>query len=140
MYGNRKGPGRTSPQCPRDAQAREKSVWHVFYLHAHSTCRLAIFVYEYLLHQNAKQAAETFLKEVRFIATTVGFSRVKDGIDPAEDSSILPRLINILPFLLISNTQPESNLQINWKPSVAISISEQSPGFLHQWWWLVCRI
>uniref|UniRef100_A0A914WBY5 LisH domain-containing protein n=1 Tax=Plectus sambesii TaxID=2011161 RepID=A0A914WBY5_9BILA len=45
------GPGQQPQQCPSDAQAREK---------------LALYVYEYLIHTGAKQSAETFLKEINW--------------------------------------------------------------------------
>uniref|UniRef100_A0A3Q3DI98 Uncharacterized protein n=1 Tax=Hippocampus comes TaxID=109280 RepID=A0A3Q3DI98_HIPCM len=46
MYGKGKG-----AVVPSDSQAREK---------------LALYVYEYLLHVGAQKSAQTFLSEVRF--------------------------------------------------------------------------
>jgi len=46
MYAKGKGSG-----APSDAQAREK---------------LALYVYEYLLHVGAQKAAQTFLNEIRW--------------------------------------------------------------------------
>lgn len=83
--------GKPQP-VPSDAQSREKYVFEKkilfkllfhfknFVLHKNFVSRLAVYVYEYLIHVGASQTAEMFLKEVKFYKTNI-LKRKKQKIE-----------------------------------------------------------
>ncbi|XP_060594495.1 single-stranded DNA-binding protein 3-like isoform X4 [Ruditapes philippinarum] len=85
MYAKGKG-----SSVPSDAQAREK---------------LALYVYEYLLHVGAQKSAQTFLSES-------GLDFLGTGID-------------------YQNCGQDRHDKIRWEKNITLG---EPPGFLHSWW------
>lgn len=84
--------------------------------------RLALYVYEYLLHVGAQKSAQTFLSEVRG-----GGQHPRTPPGPSGGPGA--------PSLLGDVTPPPSpcpSVQIRWEKNITLG---EPPGFLHSWWW-----
>lgn len=109
------------------------------------SCRLALYVYEYLLHVGAQKSAQTFLSEVSppaaLCAPPPGLHLVRAAA-PGVWGGIpvwvsLPTTPPPLPgsfFLSVFPTLGLSPpfLQIRWEKNITLG---EPPGFLHSWWW-----
>lgn len=90
-------------------------------------CRLALYVYEYLLHVGAQKSAQTFLSEVRAVFYGGGVAPCVKPAPSASPSSPLP-VPHGSDRLHASLCAP----QIRWEKNITLG---EPPGFLHSWWW-----
>lgn len=83
-------------------------------------CRLALYVYEYLLHVGAQKSAQTFLSEVSG-APRGGVGGGRTVCVTSAPSAAPPR-----------GSDRRSAPQIRWEKNITLG---EPPGFLHSWWW-----
>ena len=109
--------------------------------------RLALYVYEYLLHVGAQKAAQTFLNEVRSHLEM----RMKLKVSMKMRKAWFPSLTYVhkawrAAHLMRSAPSGPSarevalnwvDLQIRWEKNITLG---EPPGFLHSWWWWVLVI
>lgn len=97
------------------------------------SCRLALYVYEYLLHVGAQKSAQTFLSEVsphRRPLCSAAASRPPSCAGRASGGGRRgpPRSSEPRSPLAAPSFRP----QIRWEKNITLG---EPPGFLHSWWW-----
>lgn len=119
--------------------------------------RLALYVYEYLLHVGAQKSAQTFLSEVSGTSPTGQFLDNPPSslfLEPlfsrAATVATILNFYHLLAFIVSwspppfgSRNSPSAPLrsarlsvlsafQIRWEKNITLG---EPPGFLHSWWW-----
>ncbi|XP_029399929.1 single-stranded DNA-binding protein 2 isoform X2 [Mus pahari] len=125
MYGKGKS---NSSAVPSDSQAREK---------------LALYVYEYLLHVGAQKSAQTFLSEgPRSSLSTYARNRwsrmnccLHSAVGRAALMTMVLAALSLLPtssvLLELCVDKNLTGRQIRWEKNITLG---EPPGFLHSWW------